>query len=347
MKLNLTMGDGLIAGRMSKWRTLIPGCIVAVLVAAAAQFVSDNYQAPTMLMALLFGIAMNFMSEDKAAAPGLQFASRTVLRAGVALLGARIGVDIFFGLGAWTILLVVVVVVVVVGATILFATLIAPHLKQGPRFAILTGGAVAVCGASTAIAIAALLPRDERSENNLIFTVLSVTLLSTLAMIVYPILVTRLDLSMVEAGVFLGGTINDVAQVVGAGFSVSEETGEIATMVKLLRVGILAPIVLIISIYWRHKGGSHVKGTRILPQFVIWFLILAATNSFGWMPEQVITFTSNLSRWFLVTAIAAVGMKISIVQVMVVGWRAIAFVALETLFLGAFILSGLKLLAWI
>ena len=68
---------------MSKWRTLIPGCIVAVLVAAAAQFVSDNYQAPTMLIALLFGIAMNFMSEDKAAAPGLQFASRTVLRAGV------------------------------------------------------------------------------------------------------------------------------------------------------------------------------------------------------------------------------------------------------------------------
>jgi uncharacterized membrane protein YadS len=202
---------------------------------------------------------------------------------------------------------------------------------------------VAVCGASAAIAIAAVLPRNERSENNLIFTVLSVTLLSTLAMIVYPILVTRLDLSMVEAGVFLGGTIHDV----GAEFLVSEETGEITTMVKLLRVGMQAPIVLIISIYWRHKGGSHVKGTPILPQFVIWFLILDAINSFGWMPEQVVTFTSNLSRWFLVTANAAVGMKISIVQVMVVGWRAIAFVALETMFLGALILSGLKLLAWI
>lgn len=343
MKLNLTMAEGPIADRLSKWRKLIPGCLAAVLVAAAAQFVSDNYQVPTMLMALLFGIAMNFMGEDKAAAPGIQFASRTVLRAGVALLGARMSVAIFSVLGIWTILLVVVGV----GATILFATLIAPFLKQGPRFAILTGGAVAVCGASAAMAIAACLPKDERSENNLIFTVLSVTLLSTVAMIAYPILVVRLGLSQVEAGVFLGGTIHDVAQVVGAGFSISDETGEIATLVKLLRVSMLAPIVLVISIYWRRKGGGPAQEAPILPQFVLWFLVFAGINSFGWIPQEVVDFTGSLSRWLLVTAIAAVGMKISIAQVMVVGWRAIAFVTLETLFIGVLVLSGLKLLAWL
>ena len=85
---------------------------------------------------------MGFIGDDKTAAPGIAFASRTVLRAGVALLGARISTDIIFLLGGWTILLIIFAV----GATILFATLIAPYLKQGPRFAILTGGAVAVCG---------------------------------------------------------------------------------------------------------------------------------------------------------------------------------------------------------
>ena len=194
------------------------------------------------------------------------------------------------------------------------------------------------------MAIAVLLPKDERSENNLIFTVLSVTLLSTVAMIVYPIVVTNLDLSMVRAGVFLGGTIHDVAQVVGAGFSVSDETGEIATLVKLLRVSMLAPIVLVIPLYWRSKGGSYANGTPILPQFVLWFFIFAAINSFGWMPQGISGVLSILSRWMLVIAIAAVGMKISIAQVMVVGWRAIIFVTVETLFVGSIVLGGMIVL---
>lgn len=208
----------------------------------------------------------------------------------------------------------------------------------------MTGGAVAVCDASAAMAIAALLPKDERSENNLIFTVLSVTLLSTLAMIVYPIVVNSLDLSMVEAGVFLGGTIHDVAQVIGAGFSVSDETGKIATLVKLLRVSMLAPIVLIMSLYWRSKGSKHAKGTQILPQFVMWFFVFAAINSIGWIPHGISEILGTLSRWMLLIAIAAVGMKISIAQVMVVGWRAIIFVTVETLFIGSVVLGGMKLL---
>lgn len=322
---------------VSDKRLLGPGVLAAALVAAAAQFVSDNYHAPTMLMALLFGIAMNFIGENERAAPGIQFGSRTVLRAGVALLGVRISADMLLELGPSTIFLVALGV----GATILFAVTIAPFLKQGPRFAILTGGAVAVCGASAAMAIAAVLPKDDRSENNLIFTVLSVTLLSTVAMILYPILVVTLGLPMVESGIFVGGTIHDVAQVVGAGFSVSEETGKVATLVKLLRVTMLAPIVLIISIYWKRKGGSNADGTPLLPQFVIWFIVLATFNSFGWVPAALGDVLGQFSRWMLVIAIAAVGMKISIVQLLVVGWRAIVLVTLETIFLGALILAGI------
>ena len=214
-----------------------PGLAVAAVLAVAAQFLSDHYGAPAMLMALLLGIAFHFLAEEGRSAPGVAFTSRTVLRIGVALLGARISVELLVGLGWSLIALTVLGVVLTIG----FALLASKLLGRGWRFALLTGGSVAICGASAAMAIAAVLPRTERSERDLIFTVLAVTVLSTLAMIAYPIVADLAELDPVAAGVFLGATIHDVAQVVGAGFSISEEVGETATLVKLIRVTMLAP----------------------------------------------------------------------------------------------------------
>ncbi|MFT7183481.1 MAG: putative membrane protein YadS, partial [Planctomycetota bacterium] len=152
-----------------------PGIAVSVVVAAAAKFLSEHYGAPAMLMALLLGIAFHFLAEEGRCAVGIGFTSRAVLRIGVALLGARISVDLLIGLGPELIALVVLGVVATIGFGLLGARL----LGRGWRFALLTGGAVAICGASAAMAIAAVLPRNERSERNLIFTVLAVTVLST------------------------------------------------------------------------------------------------------------------------------------------------------------------------
>ena len=129
---------------------------------------------------------------------------------GVALLGARISVEMLARLG-WPLVLLVVAGVV---ATILFALAVARLFGRRWRFALLTGGAVAICGASAAMAIAAVLPRHERSERDLVFTVLSVTVLSTVAMVIYPMLTGWLGHDDHKAGVFLGGTIHDVTEEV-------------------------------------------------------------------------------------------------------------------------------------
>ncbi|MDW9412870.1 putative sulfate exporter family transporter, partial [Sinorhizobium meliloti] len=224
-----------------------PGLLVTAAVAMAAQFLSEHYGAPAMLMALLLGIAFHFLAEEGRCVAGIELSAKLVLRIGVALLGMRISVDLLIGLGGGTILLLVSAIV----ATILFGLVAARLLGRGWRLALLTSGAVAICGASAAMAIAAVLPRNEFSERNLIFTVLSVTVLSTLAMIGYPIVAEYLGLDGQATGIFFGGTIHDVAQVVGAGFSVSPETGETATLVKLIRVTMLAPVVLIFSLVLR------------------------------------------------------------------------------------------------
>ena len=318
-----------------------PGFLISVIVAVTAQFLSEHYGAPAMLMALLLGIAFHFLAEEGRCVPGIAFTSRTVLRIGVALLGARISVELLIGLGPKLISLVVAGVVL----TILVGLLGAKLLGRGWRFALLTGGSVAICGASAAMAIAAVLPKNEHSERNLIFTVLSVTVLSTIAMILYPIITRYFELDHLATGVFLGGTIHDVAQVVGAGFSVSNETGETATLVKLIRVTMLAPVVLIFALIIRTFADAEDEKDRkrppLVPFFVLMFLVLAAVNSFGLVPHVLQTILSDLSRWALLVSIAAVGMKTSLKTIFDVGGQAIILIVAETIFIAGFILYGI------
>ncbi len=319
------------------------GFLVSFVVAVAAQFLSDHYGVPAMLMALLLGIALHFLSEEGACKPGIDLTARSVLRLGVALLGARISVELMIGLGPRLIAVVVLGVV----STILFGLLGARVLGRGWRFGLLTGGSVAICGASAAMAISAILPKNEYSERNLIFTVLSVTVLSTLAMIAYPVLTDIYDFSDEISGVFIGGTIHDVAQVVGAGFSVSNETGEVATLVKLIRVAMLVPVVLLISLVIRRRAdGGLPEGKRppLLPLFVLGFLFLAALNSLGLIPGAAIAAMSGLSRWALLIAIAAVGMKTSLAGMLTVSRQAIVLIVAETVFIAAFVLLGVTFL---
>lgn len=322
-------------------RPLVPGLLVAALVAVSAQFVAEHYGAPAMLMALLFGIALNFLGAEPKTEAGISFASRGVLRIGVALLGARITASLLSDLG----LTVVLVLMVSTALTILFGMALGRLLGQGPNFSVLTAGAVAICGVSAAMAIAAVQPQTERSERNLTFTVLGVTLLSTMAMILYPAIAAWLGLSDHQAGIFIGGTVHDVAQVIGAGFSISPEVGETATLVKLIRVSLLAPVVLTLSLIYRSTAGAEGRGkVPLLPGFVLGFAVLAAISALGLIPDALRQVLGHLSGWALLVAIAGVGLRTKLDAVLQVGPRPIGLLFGQTLFLGAFILLACALL---
>ena len=316
-----------------------PGFLVAATIALASSWLAQHYGAPVMLFGLLFGIAFHFLHEDGRCVAGIEFSSRTVLRLGVALLGARITAAEIAGLGAVPVLTVVAGVV----TTILVGMLLAERLKLGRGFGVLSGGAVAICGASAALAIASVLPRDKTSERDTILTVVTVTTLSTVAMILYPIVVTSLGLDHARAGIFLGGTIHDVAQVVGAGFMISPETGDIATYVKLLRVAMLVPVVSLIAwiVARNAKDGGGGKNAAP-PLFLIGFVALVAINSLGLLPPLAVSAATDVSRWCLITAIAALGMKTSFKDMVAVGWRPIALMLAETLWIALLVLAAVK-----
>lgn len=328
--------------RTADIQRLFPGLMVATMIALASKFISEHYGAPSMLLALLFGISMNFLSDHPKCGDGIAFGARTVLRLGVALLGLRISFDMIGTLG-WP---VVALVVAMVPLTIGFGFLISRVFGFANRFAFLSGGAVAICGASAAMAIAAILPKDHKSEDRLVFTVVGVTLLSTLAMIIYPILSQALGFDDQKAGIYLGATIHDVAQVVGAGFSISPEAGETATLVKLLRVTMLAPVIIFASVIMRNAAGRDVDGKRppLMPVFVVGFILLATLNSLVAVPQGLLDLAASSSGWLLLTSIAAVGLKTRPAEVLKVGRNAAGVLIAETLFLAIFVALALSLL---
>jgi uncharacterized integral membrane protein (TIGR00698 family) len=312
-----------------------PGVLIALTIAIASTWLSQHYGAPVMLFALLFGMAFHFLHEEGRCVAGIEFASKTVLRVGVALLGARITAEQIFGLGVMPIACVLVAVPTTIG----FGFLASRLFGQSRAFGVLSGGAVGICGASAALAIASVLPPSDERERDTILTVVAVTALSTVAMIVYPVIAASAGLGHEQAGVFLGGTIHDVAQVVGAGYTVSQRTGDIATYVKLLRVALLLPVALALGFAWGRRGSAEEPKTRVsLPLFLVGFAVLVAAGSLGLLPKAAADGASVVSRWCLVAAVAALGMKTSFGALVKVGWRPVLLIVAETLWIGALVL---------
>jgi uncharacterized integral membrane protein (TIGR00698 family) len=309
---------------------VMPGILTCVTLALAASFLSEHYGGPVMLYALLFGMAFNFLSEEGKCLAGVNLTSTVILRFGVALLGVRITVDQVTDLGVTP----VVMVIFAVTSTILVGWGVARLLGLSRDQGLLSGGAVAICGASAAMALSLVLPKDEESERRTILTVVGVTTLSTVAMVIYPTLVKLLDMDNFTAGIFLGGTIHDVAQVVGAGFMISPETGDVSTLVKLMRVAMLVPVVFILSLMFRrHQQDGEGSATPLLPSFLVGFAFLVVVNSLGLIPAVAVSAMTDLSRWCLVAAIAALGIKTSLKNLAVVGWLPVVLMVVETVYL--------------
>ena len=326
-------------------KSLVPGLLVAALVAMAAAFLGGHYKGSMLLFALLLGLALHFLSEDQRCAAGIQFASSTVLRIGVALLGLRLTIDHVVTLGWQTVL----ALMVSVGLTIALGLLLARLFKVGSNLGVLIGGATAICGASAALAISSVLPKSASLERDTALTVVGVTTLSTMAMVVYPIITQWLGFDSVMAGQFIGATIHDVAQVVGAGYSLSQSAGDAATITKLMRVAFLMPVLVVISLVVRAHmaksiGAERTVKTPLLPWFAVVFLVLMLINSTGWVPSLIQAAASDVSQAFLVLAIAGVGLKTSLKEVTQLGWRPVAMIFLVTLGL-AFLSGGYLMLS--
>ncbi len=317
---------------------VLPGFLLCIVIAAAASFVSDHYGGPKFLYALLIGIAFHFLSDNHKCKAGIEMSAKKLVRIGVALLGVRIAVSDVSDLGA-------VGVGALVGAVVLtisFSLLLARMLKLPPMLGLLSGGATGICGISAAMAISSTLPQNRDNEHYTLLTAIGVATFSTVAMVLYPLVVTTSGLTIAEAGLFLGGSIHDVAQVVGAGFMISPEVGDAATLAKMFRVAMLMPVVVLFVFMFRKDrekfGDAEAQKQPIVPLFLVVFIGLVVLNSFGWISADAANLSSDISKWCLVISIAALGVKTSFEKLSELGWKPVILLMGNAVFIATYML---------
>jgi uncharacterized integral membrane protein (TIGR00698 family) len=330
-------------------RGLLAGVILSAAVAVTAYFsaplVAHTIPIPAMVIALFIGIALNSVATRPTFQPGIVFCVKTILRWAVGLLGLRIALGDIVALGIATAL----IVVASMALTIIAGLLVARAFGQDTRVGALVGVATAVCGASAALATATVLPDYRGKQADTIFAVVSVNAMATAAMVLYPLLCARLGFDQRTTGVMLGATIHDVAQVVGAGYAVSDTVGNTAVIVKLFRVFLLLPVVLTIGWGFARTGSATGHARVPLPMFAIIFLALCILNSVIPAPlmplyTPVRAALIEVSTWGLLIAIAALGLGTSLASIAALGWRHIAIVTCTTLVILVTATGGLLIL---
>lgn len=306
--------------------------MVCLVIAISTSFLSENYGGPQLLYALLIGLSLHFLYLNETIKPGIDFCAKTALRLGVALLGIRITFADIAEIGLNTGLMVVFAV----AATVTLGFFLAKLLKLSPDFGLIAGGSVGICGASAALAVASVLPKTKENERFTLLVVVGVTVLSTIAMVVYPFALQLLNITALPAGIFLGATIHDVAQVVAAGMLFGPEAGDVATVVKLFRVALLLPVVLFISIFFGAEKSSQPLGwgsLRLIPTFLLGFVALSLVASMQILPSSITHSIGGISRWMLVIAIAAAGLKTNFQELAKLGWQPVVMLVVETIFI--------------
>ena len=329
----------------SYFKACLPGVLVCAVIALSATFLSEHYGGPQLLYALLIGLSLHFLSLQDSTRIGISLCAKSVLRAGVALLGIRITLGQVSQLGIGVGVVLVLAVALTIGVGLLMARWLRRPIEEG----ILSGGAVGICGASAAMAIASVLPQTLENERFTLLAVVGVTVLSTTAMVLYPFFMHLLELSPLQSGIFLGGTIHDVAQVVAAGMMIGPQAGDAATVVKLFRVVLLLPVVLLIAFAYRRHAAMPQAGARrekvpLVPGFLIGFVVLVLLASTGMVPRPVVLAANDVSRWCLVIAISAAGVKTSFQDLQKLGWQPVVMLLTETIAIAAFMLAAIVLL---
>lgn len=319
--------------------SLVPGLAVTGLAALAAAWLSEHYGAPLMLMGLLIGLAFNFLSGDARLHAGLGFASRTLLRWGIVLVGLQITFGQIAELGIASFAAVAAIIALVIAAGALAARV----LGLGAAFGMLAGGSVAICGASAALALSTVLGERRVNQAQLTLVLVAVSAASALAMSLYPLIATGLGLGDKAAGFLIGASIHDVAQALGAGYSISTEAGETAAIVKLTRVALLAPTLLVVAaLLPRYHGDA--RAAIAIPWFVAAFLALAALNSLVALPQALGDGAGRATAALLLLAVVATGIRSPMNLLLEQGWRGSAPVIVATLVAFALALMGAHIL---
>lgn len=324
----------------SLWNGIIPGIVLVSMITAvafSARNVSGFALFSPMILAVVAGMVYsNVLGTPAHAKAGIAFSQKRLLRFAIVLLGFQLTLGQVVSIGASG----VGIVAATLGATFLFTITLGRLIGVDAKLAQLIAAGTSICGASAIVATN--IVTDARDED-VTYAVASITLFGTVAMLGFPLLAPLLGLDQHAFGLWAGASIHEVAQVIGAGFQNGTQSGEIATVAKLTRVAMLAPMVIALGLMARRKSGDPSAARPPMPWFVAAFVAVVALNSLVAVPAEVKQAIVLATTIMLTMGLAAMGLQADISQLRSRGLRPLALAFCAFLFIGGFSLMLVKL----
>ena len=331
----------------TRLQTHYQGIILTLFVACLGLFLAELLDFSSVLVTLVIGILLNPLIDHPAIAnrvnPGLQFSLELPLQIGTGLLGLKITDELLKLMSPSIIVLIIAGVLLTLGVSVLANRFI----KWSSLEAAMTGAGVAICGASAMMAMSLVLKKGQMRQESLISLIMTVIGLSAIAMVIYPLIVKLLGFNDAMGGLIMGATIHQVSQVVGAGAVFGSEGMAVATMSKMLRVACLVPVmILFITFYGKNEETTNAKMNPFtyMPKFLYFFILLAAANVFGWIPETITPLLSTISNILILLAVAAIAVKTNLRSLLTVGWKPVLLMTIDSVFLFVWVVGGVMLL---
>lgn len=302
---------------------MVPGLAAAIAIAVVARLVTGFLPSivAEVSIALLIGIVVAAVVGARSGPlePGLRFASQRLLRLGIILLGARLSLDEIARIG----LPATGVIVVTMAASFAIVLLMARMVRVEGRLAILIAVGSAVCGNTAIVATAPVIGARARE---VAYAVATITLFGTLAVFIYPAIGRALELPEPSFGLWAGVAVHDTSQVIATGAAYGPGALDVATVVKLIRNTLMAPLLLLIAAVWAARNQDSSAPTRgglrhAIPWFVLGFLALAALRTVGLIDAGQAGILDSMARALILVALAAVGMSIHVGELRETSWR--------------------------
>ncbi len=320
----------------------IPGVIVTVIIAiistflASLQIVKETVNFSPLIIAILLGVIIgNTVKFPESFKPGLTFSLKKILRIAIVFLGFRLTFQNVAEVGLEGLILDTVMLI----STFLLGVWVSRRFfGLDPQISYLVASGSSICGASAVLATA---PVVKAEMHHAAMAVATVTIFGTTAMFIYPIIYKAgltLGFNDLTYGLWTGATVHEVAQVVAAGFAISEDAGNTATIAKLTRVMMLAPLLIALSFYLAKKHATHGAGVTLrdipIPYFVFGFIAMVGVNSLNIIPSSLVHYINVIDGFLLTVAMAAMGIETNINKIKGVGMKPIyaAFIIFVYLF---------------
>lgn len=303
----------------------LPGIALSLFIAALATLVANWIPGDIIgasVLAIFIGIIVRLIYYNETLFnEGVQFTSKRVLKFAIVLLGASLNFSIIMQVGGRT----VIVLIFTLFTAFFGGYLLGKAFNVNWKLSNMIAAGTAICGGS---AIAAMAPVIEAEDGDVSYAISSTFLFDMLMIVVYPLIGRLLLLNDTFFGYWSGTSINDTSSVVAASFAFSEAAGEIATMVKLTRTLAIIPTVLVFSsIYFRrklkqpNKRKEKVDLVSIFPWFIVLFVLMAVLNTFGLFSPTLVDILRTISRFSMVAALAAIGLKTDLKSFSRTGWK--------------------------